>query len=423
MRLTLLLLWGLFASPIASAAVDLRVNSQVDPIELYVTVTDADGHYVNNLTQNDFKIVENGVEKIPSSFTPPANGSNQVSLSVVFVIDNSSSLDTVNEEIEDSVVSFIRSMNLNDRFGLVKFRGEIDVTDFMTIDPENTTAAEEAVRKELNPESDSPVFDALIAALDLFEGATLPAGPRAIVLLSDGRNNSSETTLDGLLDRIVSSGIPVFTVGFGYTNTSVLTQIAQAGGTDYIAGQDANAFEVIQSEVAELLQNRYSLTYTSSIAIDDCRDVPLSLEVSGEPAQEMIFDRCGSSNRAPQIQSEKRKSFTIGQEVSLAIEAIDPDGGVLTFSARNLPTGLSIDSRTGLISGTANELGSYDVQVAVTDGEATSRIAFTADVVDPVSETSNDSGGAAAGPWALLLMSLLLGWRALPAGSLKRKGG
>ena len=71
-----------------------------------------------------------------------------------------------------------------------------------------------------------------------------------------------------------------------------------------------------------------------------------------------------------------------GQAVSLdARQAFaDPNSGdVLTFSATNLPQGLSIDPATGLISGTladtASRAGPYSVQVTATDdkGAATNR--------------------------------------------------
>src|SRR5262249_9091867 len=52
-----------------------------------------------------------------------------------------------------------------------------------------------------------------------------------------------------------------------------------------------------------------------------------------------------------------------------------------TFSATGLPSGLSIDSATGLISGTiaddADEAGPYSVTVTATDGELSASQTFT----------------------------------------------
>lgn len=59
-----------------------------------------------------------------------------------------------------------------------------------------------------------------------------------------------------------------------------------------------------------------------------------------------------------------------GQAISLAVAAADPDGDPLTFSAVGLPSSLTIDSLTGIITGTLSysAAGTYTVTVRVGDG-------------------------------------------------------
>ena len=63
---------------------------------------------------------------------------------------------------------------------------------------------------------------------------------------------------------------------------------------------------------------------------------------------------------------------SVGQSVSLQIEASDSSGGTLTYLATGLPSGLSINATTGLISGTisnsSDATGIFNVFVTVTDG-------------------------------------------------------
>ena len=73
-----------------------------------------------------------------------------------------------------------------------------------------------------------------------------------------------------------------------------------------------------------------------------------------------------------------------GDVISLDAGATDPDGDTLTYAASGLPTGLSIDADTGLISGTLGfnaAAGSpYSVSVTVRDGlavDATDTFAWT----------------------------------------------
>jgi hypothetical protein len=61
------------------------------------------------------------------------------------------------------------------------------------------------------------------------------------------------------------------------------------------------------------------------------------------------------------------QTTTVGQSASLQISATDIAGGSLTYSAGGLPSGLSIDRTTGLISGTPTTAGSSNVTVTASD--------------------------------------------------------
>jgi hypothetical protein len=70
-----------------------------------------------------------------------------------------------------------------------------------------------------------------------------------------------------------------------------------------------------------------------------------------------------------------------GSTVALQIQATDADNDPLTYSDQNLPPGLSINSKTGLISGSINKGGKgaqkYNVQVTASDGQLSSTVSFT----------------------------------------------
>ncbi|MFE2061572.1 putative Ig domain-containing protein [Streptomyces sp. NPDC059467] len=66
------------------------------------------------------------------------------------------------------------------------------------------------------------------------------------------------------------------------------------------------------------------------------------------------------------------QSTATGSSVSLQISATDSASATLTYSASGLPTGLSISSSTGLISGTASTAGTYSTTVTATDSTGAS---------------------------------------------------
>jgi O-glycosyl hydrolase len=78
------------------------------------------------------------------------------------------------------------------------------------------------------------------------------------------------------------------------------------------------------------------------------------------------------------------QTSTVGTAASLQIKATDSGSGqTLTYSAANLPAGLSINSSTGLISGTPTTAGTSSVTVTATDGTGASGSAAFSWTVNP----------------------------------------
>ena len=87
------------------------------------------------------------------------------------------------------------------------------------------------------------------------------------------------------------------------------------------------------------------------------------------------------TNRAPVIASPGDQSDAEGTAVTLALVASDPDGHTLSYSATELPPGLSLDAATGAIAGTVSLLAAagspYSVTASVSDGVLTASTTFT----------------------------------------------
>ena len=104
----------------------------------------------------------------------------------------------------------------------------------------------------------------------------------------------------------------------------------------------------------------------------------------------------GNSNFAPALANPGEQSSSLGNNVDLALTAIDPDGDLLSFTAQGLPVGLSIDESTGAITGVATAAGSFSVQATVSDGIETTGVSFEWTVFDGVPPTNLALGGVAS---------------------------
>ena len=90
------------------------------------------------------------------------------------------------------------------------------------------------------------------------------------------------------------------------------------------------------------------------------------------------------TNTAPVITYSASQTATVGTEFTSTVTATDAEGDTLTFSVSDGPTGMVIDSATGVISGwTPAAAGTETVLVTVTDGKDPSTLTVTITVVVP----------------------------------------
>ncbi|WP_051967686.1 putative Ig domain-containing protein [Kitasatospora mediocidica] len=86
----------------------------------------------------------------------------------------------------------------------------------------------------------------------------------------------------------------------------------------------------------------------------------------------------GGTTGGVSVTTPGAQSATVGTAASLQLAASDTAGGTLSWTASGLPAGLSVNSATGLISGTPTTAGSYNVTVTATDSSGPSgSAAFT----------------------------------------------
>jgi len=76
----------------------------------------------------------------------------------------------------------------------------------------------------------------------------------------------------------------------------------------------------------------------------------------------------GTGNtQAPSVTAPGNQTSAVGQAVSLQIQASDPQGDALTYTATGLPPGLSINTSTGKITGAPTTAGTSSVTVTAKD--------------------------------------------------------
>jgi Ca-activated chloride channel homolog len=236
----------------------------VNEVNLIFTVTDKHGHYVPNLKQNDFALLDDqrAPEKV-TSFRQQIN----LPLRVGIVIDASTSIRTRFQFEQQSAVEFLLQIlkARSDRAFVMGF----DVTPNVTADWTNNVDALESGINRLRPGGGTAMFDAVYTAcrdklLDVSRGQE-PVR-RAMILISDGNDNQSRVHLDEAIKMCQRAETIVYSISTNWTPSrgkgdQVLTQLSEnTGGQVFFppsVEEMSNSFKNIEEE----LRSQYALTY------------------------------------------------------------------------------------------------------------------------------------------------------------------
>jgi Tol biopolymer transport system component len=106
------------------------------------------------------------------------------------------------------------------------------------------------------------------------------------------------------------------------------------------------------------------------------------------------------TNRVPNVGTTllTAPAATVGSAFNFQLQFTDPDNDPLTYGAINLPQGLSLNSATGLISGTPQVAGAFEPVITVSDGKArgnnAAQLLLTVNAMAPSGGGGGGGGGS-----------------------------
>jgi PLD-like domain/Putative Ig domain len=185
----------------------------------------------------------------------------------------------------------------------------------------------------------------------------------------------SDTALVNALVAAENRGVTVRVVVENPSSyTSEINQITAAGGkvTGYSSstGFYIHAKTIIADSGTSTAKAFAGSENFSDNSLNHNRELGLITTDSGVVSGlESTFtgDFTGSAANKVAILSPGAQTTPVGGSVSLQVQAVDTATGTLSYSATGLPTGLSISSSAGVISGTASKAGSYTVTLTGKD--------------------------------------------------------
>jgi VWFA-related protein len=237
----------------------------VDLVELHVAVLDGTGRPIGGLEREHFRVKENNINQPITVFKHE-----DLPVSLGIVVDNSRSIEPRKTRLDAAALSFVDKSNLDDETFIVHFDSDVRLSRSFTND-------RFSLRQDLaaaQPYGETALFDAIMLGLDTMKEARY--SKKAMLVITDGIDNRSNSTLEQVVARASREDVMIFTVGLlsksgGLKAEDALISIAHAtGGRPYFPQTPEDA-RIMIDLIAKDLREQYTIAYLPTNVLRDGR--------------------------------------------------------------------------------------------------------------------------------------------------------
>src|SRR5947209_1287564 len=235
--------------------------THTDLVTLTVTVTDTYGRFVTGLGKNAFTITD---DKDQQDITFFSDEDAPVSLGVVFDVSGSMGGDKINKARE-ALSKFIETSHARDEYFLIGFNNRAQLLLDHTRDSD-------ALMQKLTfvqTHGQTALYDAVYLGVNKVTRGVHPK--KAILLISDGQDNSSRYTFSQLRRQLEESDVIIYAVGIvdsndnnsglGYGGRAILEELAGvSGGKAFFPSTSAEMNDTFE-RIALELRTQYSIGF------------------------------------------------------------------------------------------------------------------------------------------------------------------
>jgi VWFA-related protein len=277
----------LWRTPQAVAQTAQRPKSQsirvsVDRVNVGVIVTDSRGKFVEGLTRENFRVLDNGVEQTLTDFAAieePAQ--------VLLLIESGPAVYLLEAGHLRAARALLDGLSTGDRLAVVKYAEAPQALLDFTPDKQAAAAALGGLQFNLGF-GDLNLSSSLFAVLDWLPKTH---GKKSIVLLSTGVDSSPENIVTATLDRLKIGDARVLAVSLSgplrnpkpggkmkvpedkvalaakqlAESDRLLTLIAEASGGRAYFPINAKEFSAAYTQIAQLVRHEYSLAFAPTV--------------------------------------------------------------------------------------------------------------------------------------------------------------
>ena len=241
------------------------IHRDVDEVVLNCTVVDSNGHLVQDLTRDDFRVFEDNTPQNIVSFQH-----SDIPVSMGILVDNSGSMRDKRAAVNAAALDLVRASNPSDEAFIVNFSDEAFLDQDFTSDINKLRQG----LGHIESRGGTALYDAVVASADqLSQGARRPK--QVLLIVTDGEDNASTLNLEQTIRRVQDlQGPVVYAIGllFGedahggeaHRARRALQLLSdETGGMAFFPRSLADV-DTIAAEVARDIRNQYTIGYHST---------------------------------------------------------------------------------------------------------------------------------------------------------------
>jgi VWFA-related protein len=252
----------------------------VDFVELYTSVLDKSGHPVEGMTQKDFTVTEDGTRQDIVRFEQVTD----LPIHATVALDISASMDTNLNQAQQAALQFLQAtVRPKDRAAVVLFNDRPTLTTKFTNDQTALAGGLAGIKAERG----TALYDTIVFTLYYNNGIK---GQRAVLVLSDGKDEGSRFTYEDALEYARRAGVTIYTIGLGGdVDKKKMERIAEETGGRFFQVNEASQLAGIYSTIEKELRSKYLIAYqsTNTSGSTDFRSVELKVNKPGLEAKTM----------------------------------------------------------------------------------------------------------------------------------------
>ena len=264
---------GPSSSPLAKQGQEIKegetiIRVKTEVISLTVTVTDPGNRLVTGLDRRHFEVYEDKVKQTIEYFKDE-----DAPASVGIIFDTSGSMKGKLDRAREALRAFIRTSHDDDDFFLVGFNQRANLLAEFT--DGNTLTSKLSL---VDPRGQTALYDAVYLGLEKVKQGRHQK--RALLLISDGQDNSSRYSYNELRKALKEANVQIYCIGIvevrraangtlDLQGQSILEEIARVTGGKAFFPRVAAELEDATTRIALELRHQYSIGYVPTNAQRD----------------------------------------------------------------------------------------------------------------------------------------------------------